>query len=67
MPQGPAHLHEKFGDDSTAWQVLEKNFRQRSGIIYPKSSLYEEFTQDENDAIDYLILEWDWDFTQQYP
>lgn len=65
MPQGPAHLHEKFGDVGPAWDVLKDNFHCKAGMIYPKSSLHEP-TKEEDEAIDYLCLEWDFGYTQVY-
>lgn len=59
MPSGPAHLHEKFGHDGSAWGVLrQRGFTHHHGVIaLPDRPL----TTEERDAIDYLVLEWDWD------
>lgn len=63
MPSGPPHLHEKFGDDGVAWAFLkERGFTHIKCVIQPKDN--HELTNDELDAIDYLILEWDWDYNR---
>ena len=60
MPQGPAHLHEKFGDDASAWAFLrERGFAHDQGVIQKPDR---EITAEEFEAIDYLCLEWDWAF-----
>lgn len=62
MPQGPAHLHEKFGDDGVAWEWLEsRGFTHNKGVIKKPHAKY-VLTDADYDAIDYLILEWDWDY-----
>ena len=61
MPQAPKKLQDKFPDyDREALEVLRINFIvARGGIIRPKKDGYAP-TDRENDAIDYLFLEWDY-------
>lgn len=63
MPQGPARLHQLFGDDGTAWAYLKRRgFIIQSpfmGRIIPPYLGY-KITSREEDAIDYLFMEWDW-------
>lgn len=61
MPQGPDHLHERWGDDGAAWQFLkERGFTHVAFVIQAKPG--HAMTDDEQSAIEYLILEWDWDY-----
>jgi hypothetical protein len=62
MPQGPAHLHAMFGDDSTAWTYLS-NFYDDRGIIRPKIAGTQP-TEKQFQAIDYLCLEWDYGYEE---
>ena len=63
MPQAPDELREKFPDgDGEAWEVLEANFVDNRGLISPKQKGYTP-TDRENEAIDYLWLEWDYAYT----
>lgn len=61
MPQGPEHLHKKFGDDSVADALLVKaGYRydhEHFTYYVPKGH---NPTKDEIDAMDYLVLEWDY-------
>jgi hypothetical protein len=65
MPQGPAHLHEKFKDDAGAWKILQQvGYTDDRGMIIPPDDEYRP-TEEEKEAIDYLVLEWDygWDYS----
>jgi hypothetical protein len=63
MPQAPDYLREKFEDDCAAWDVLDKGgFKEKNFVIYHPEGC--KPTQEEIDAIDYLIMEWDWDYTK---
>lgn len=68
MPSGPAWLHEKWCDygpyighgDSNALHLLEKGGLKpnRGGMfLIPKSR---KLTDEENSALDYLFMEWDY-------
>lgn len=60
MPQGPAHLHRLFGDDGNAWYYLQlRGFTHSKGIIAPPHR-HHRLTQMEENAVDYLFMEWDW-------
>lgn len=60
MPSGPAHLHERFGDDWTAWLYLRRRgFTADKGVVSPPWRGH-TVTEGESDAIDYLFMEWDW-------
>lgn len=62
MPQGPAHLHARFGDDGTAWAYLRRRgYRNGRGVINPPWVGY-VMTDPEWDAVVYLVQEWDWWF-----
>lgn len=61
MPQAPSHLRVMFEDDSAAWAVLAENFRDDRGMIRPKVKGYRATAQ-EDCAIDYLWLEWDYGY-----
>ena len=65
MPQGRAELHERFGDDCTAFAVLEKlGWTHNRGVMKAPPELEErpwiEWSPDEKDAVEYLVTEWDW-------
>lgn len=63
MPQAPKYLTDKFEDDCAAWDILDKGgFKERSFIIYHPEA--RKPNKEENEAIDYLIMEWDWDYTK---
>lgn len=63
MPSGPAHLHERWGDDGAAWDFLaSRGFAHVKSVIQPKDN--HELDLDEQSAIEYLILEWDWDYNR---
>lgn len=59
MPQAPDRLRTKFADDGTALRVIAVNFVDKKGVISPKVKGYKP-TKREQDAIDYLWLEWDY-------
>lgn len=64
MPQGRAELHERFGDDGVAWDLLAKAgwSERRSFMSLPDGKLWADLSQDEKDAAEYLVTEWDWAF-----
>lgn len=63
MPQASDELREKFpGHDQEAFEVIEKNFYDKAGLIYPKKHGY-KMTEREGDAIDYLCDEWDYSYS----
>ncbi len=67
MPSGPAHLHERFGDDATAWEYLaERDWHHDRGRFFYAGD-ERELTQDERDAAAYLVLEWDWEWSPSHP
>jgi len=58
MPQGRPELHRKFKSDSNAWKFLEvRGFTEERFFI---KNIGRELTQEESDAIEYLVTEWDW-------
>ncbi len=60
MPQGPAHLHERYGDDWAAWKYLAaRSWRQHKGRFWYDGPI-RDLEQEERDAAAYLVLEWDW-------
>lgn len=62
MPSGPAHLHARFGDDWVAWKYLQRRgFTMAKGFVSPPFQSY-VMSQMEDDAVDYLLMEWDWDY-----
>lgn len=65
MPQGPPELHARFGDDSNAIQLLlSHNFTiDQQFIIRPPEGYIP--TDEDNDAIDYLVLEWDYGYERK--
>lgn len=64
MPQAPDHLRAKFADDSAAFEALGFNFFcLPGGVIYPKEGYVPN--AHEWDAIDYLIMEWDYGYSSE--
>ena len=62
MPQAPEYLREEFDDDQAAWKVLNEHYREaKGGLIVPRVAGYKA-TEQENRALDYLWLEWDYGF-----
>lgn len=62
MPQSPAHLQAQFPSDSEALEILKENFIiYRNGMIGRKDPGYVP-TEKEKDAVDYLVLEWDYGY-----
>lgn len=60
MPQGPSHLHEKFGEPHVALAVLlSTRFSLSGGVISPRVQDM-VVSDEEGDAIDYLVMEWDY-------
>jgi hypothetical protein len=60
MPSGPPELHEKWKDDGNATEYLEKRgytLTRQWEWIKPKDH---EPTDEEKEAIYYLIVEWDY-------
>ena len=63
MPQAPDELRAKFpGWDQEAHAVLAEHFDDDNGMIRPKVAGY-QWTPREAEAIDYLILEWDYEYS----
>ena len=64
MPSATEDLRNKFpGDDREALEVIDENFIvDSSGRIRPKIADYEP-TLRENDALDYLFYEWDYEYS----
>ena len=62
MPQGPAELHTKWQDCSLALQYLtHRGYTcDKGGVIHPPVAHVP--TIEENSAIDYLFLEWDFGY-----
>ena len=62
MPQGRAELHERFGDDGAAWAFLAgRGWTHHKSILnLPEGKVWGDIPQDERDAAEYLITEWDW-------
>lgn len=58
MPQAPDYLRAKFAHDGEAWAALGDNFTDTRGLIRPKPG--HKPTDREFDAIDYLVMEWDY-------
>lgn len=62
MPQGPAHLHIRFGDDWVAWLYLKRRgFGMHKFVVTPPYFGY-VLSNKEWDAATYLCLEWDWEY-----
>ncbi len=59
MPQAEQRLRDKFSDESAAEQLIVTNYTCRFGIISPRVKGI-PMTQEEKDAIDYLVQEWDY-------
>jgi hypothetical protein len=65
MPQAPSMLSNMmFEDDSHAWGFLRARFTDDRGLIRPKDAGTVP-TKDEGHAIDYLCLEWDYDYASE--
>lgn len=66
MPQAPEELRAKFsGGDGEALDILRENYVvDCSGVIHPKTKDYQP-TKRENEAIDYLWLEWDYGYASE--
>lgn len=61
MPSGPVELHEKWGDDLSATAYLEKRgWKLMPGFVWRMPSQEYKPTAEENSAVDYLFLEWDY-------
>lgn len=63
MPSAPLDLQNKFpGMDQEALEVIDANYSVGKGfVIRPKVAGYKP-TERENDALNYLWLEWDFAF-----
>jgi hypothetical protein len=62
MPSARERLRQIFSSDAEALAVLNKNFTvSRGGVIQPRVSEYKATSQ-EYDALDYLMMEWDYDY-----
>lgn len=62
MPQAPEYLREDFEDDQAAFKVIDEHFEaDNKGIIRPRTANHET-TPEENRALDYLWMEWDYVF-----
>lgn len=60
MPQGPAHSHEKWESDSDALRFLaERGLKPNRGGVF-EIPIAREITAEENSALDYLWMEWDY-------
>ena len=64
MPQAFERLREQFNHDGEAWAVLRNKFTETAGLIRPKKAGYIPSLR-EADAIDYLVLEWDYAYTTE--
>lgn len=64
MPQAPARLSHL--NEGKCWATLAKNFKELCGIIYRKDPNYTP-TNDEWDAVDYMVYEWDYGYSSQLP
>ena len=52
-----------FEDDWQAWKFLEsRGYTQENGIIKYRPEKRNNMPSDEAHAIDYLFMEWDWDY-----
>ena len=62
MPQGRPELHKQFGDDWVAWKLLESRgwTHEKFVLSEPAGKLWADIPQDERDAVEYLVTEWDW-------
>jgi hypothetical protein len=65
MPQGPPELHEKWKDDGNALKYLTQFGIEptRGGILIVP--LKHELTVEQRSALDYLVLEWDYDWEKE--
>lgn len=60
MPSGPPELHEKWGDDASAMRFLKvRGWKLLRSWEWVKPSKAHVITEEEHQALDYLILEWD--------
>jgi hypothetical protein len=66
MPSGPPELHEKWGDDGAALRYLDQHGikSDRGGMLHGPTD--RELTEEENSAVTYLVLEWDYGYTPRY-
>lgn len=64
MPQAPAHLSHL--NEVKCHDILAANFREICGVYYPKVEGYKE-TKEEGDALDYMVLEWDYGYSAELP
>ena len=61
MPQGPAHLHEKWQSDSNACKYLEnRGYTLTRGYEWKLPSAEHKPSAEELEAMNYLV--WEWDF-----
>lgn len=61
MPQGPPELHEKWKDDGIARRYLEdRGYKLTRQFFWQQPSPDHEPTQNEMEAMYYLIAEWDY-------
>lgn len=62
MPQAPDYLRKQFADDGEALDAIRVGYYVDKGfIIRPRYKGYEP-SERENNALDYLWLEWDYGF-----
>jgi hypothetical protein len=60
MPQGPEHLHEKWQSDEKAMRFLQdRGYTITRGFEWKRPNVYHQPTEEEMEAMDYLVLEWD--------
>ena len=62
MPSGPAHLHARWQHDGNALKQLEGNFTVDGGWIKPIRGSYKPTMRDLS-AIAYLVMEWDYAYS----
>ncbi len=63
MPQAPEYLRKMFTDDQAAFKVIDANFNTSPGGIISPKVVGHDPTEQENYALDYLWLEWDYGFS----
>jgi hypothetical protein len=63
MPQASPELRAEFEDDGVAWAILQGNFLEEAGCIYPAVPGYKP-NEKENRAIQYLFEEWDYAYDE---
>ncbi len=62
MPSAPPYLQEMFDNDSVALAIIGEHYSVGKGfVIRPRTPGYKATTQEEH-ALDYLWLEWDFAF-----